>query len=251
MRSTLSVILITYNEAASIAACLESVAWADEIIVVDSGSDDETAAICRRYTPHVHVTNWLGFGMQKNRALALATCEWVLSVDADERVSTELRAEIDGILLAPEADAYELPRLSTYLGRPMRHGGWWPDYVTRLFRRGAARFSDVPVHEALLVEGRTGRLRVPLIHHPFKNLAQVIGKMDSYSTAAAMALAERGRGAGLASAILHGFFAFLRTYVLRAGFLDGKLGFVLAVSNAEGAYYKYLKLAERGGRLSG
>ena len=132
----------------------------------------------------------------------------------------------------------------------MRHGGWWPDHVTRLFRRGSARFSEARVHETLQVTGRTGRLKQHLIHHPFRSLDQVIGKMDSYSTAAAAGMAERGRRAGLTSAVLHGLFAFLRTYVLRAGFLDGRLGFVLAVSNAEGAYYKYLKLAERSGRLS-
>jgi glycosyltransferase involved in cell wall biosynthesis len=249
-RPRLSVIVITYNEAANIAACLESVAWADEIVVVDSGSSDETAAICRRYTQRVEITDWPGFGPQKNRALERATGDWVLSIDADERVTPELRAEIEQALAAPAADAYELPRLSSYLGQAMRHGGWWPDYVTRLFRRGTARFSDARVHETLVVTGRVGRLRQPLLHHPFRRLDQVIGKMDSYSTAAAMSLAERGRSAGLGSAVVHGFFAFLRTYVLRGGFLDGRLGFVLAVSNAEGAYYKYLKLAERTGRLS-
>jgi glycosyltransferase involved in cell wall biosynthesis len=246
----LSVILITRNEAANIAACLESVAWADEIVVVDSGSTDETPAICRRYTQNLTVTDWPGFGPQKNRALDRATGDWVLTIDADERVTPELRAEIEQVLQAPDADAYELPRLSSYLGQAMRHGGWWPDHVTRLFRRGSARFSEARVHETLQVTGRTGRLKQHLIHHPFRSLDQVIGKMDSYSTAAAAGMAERGRSAGLTSAVLHGLFAFLRTYVLRAGFLDGRLGFVLAVSNAEGAYYKYLKLAERSGRLS-
>jgi glycosyltransferase involved in cell wall biosynthesis len=246
----LSVILITRDEASNIAACLESVAWADEIVVVDSGSTDETPAICRRYTPNVTVTDWPGFGPQKNRALDRASGDWVLSIDADERVTPELRTEIEQVLQAPDADAYELPRLSSYLGQAMRHGGWWPDHVTRLFRRGSARFSEARVHETLQVTGRTGRLKQHLIHHPFRSLDQVIGKMDSYSTAAAAGMAERGRSAGLTSAVLHGFFAFLRTYVLRAGFLDGRLGFVLAVSNAEGAYYKYLKLAECSGRLT-
>jgi glycosyltransferase involved in cell wall biosynthesis len=246
----LSVILITRNEAANIAACLESVAWADEIVVVDSGSTDQTPGICRRYTRNVTVTDWPGFGPQKNRALDLATGDWVLSIDADERVTPELRVEIEAVLAAPDAEAYELPRLSSYLGQPMRHGGWWPDYVTRLFRRGSARFSEARVHETLQVRGRVGRLKQHLIHHPFRSLDQVIGKMDSYSSAAAAGMAERGRSAGLGSAVLHGLFAFLRTYLLRGGILDGRLGFVLAVSNAEGAYYKYLKLAERSGRLS-
>ena len=246
----LSVILITHNEAANIAACLESVAWADEIVVVDSGSSDETVAICGRYSAKVQVTSdWPGFGPQKNRAVGLATGDWLLSIDADERVTPELRAEIEQALAAPDSDAYEMPRLSSYLGQPMRHGGWWPDYVTRLFRRGAARFSEARVHETVLVQGRTGRLHQHLVHYSFRSVEQVVAKMDSYSTAAAVAMAERGRSAGLGSAVLHGFFAFFRTYVLRAGFLDGRLGLVLAVSNAEGAYYKYLKLAVRSGKL--
>jgi glycosyltransferase involved in cell wall biosynthesis len=248
----LSVFLITRNEAHNIAACLESVAWADEIVVLDSGSSDETAAICRRYGARVETSaDWPGFGVQKNRALDLAGGDWLLSIDADERVTPELRAEIEQVLRAPDADAYEMPRLSSYLGQPMRHGGWWPDHVTRLFRRGAARFTEARVHEALVVQGRSGRLRNHLVHHSFRSVEQVIAKMDAYSTYAADGMAERGRGAGLASAVLHGLFAFLRTYLLRAGFLDGRLGFVLAVSNAEGAYYKYLKLALRSGRLGG
>ena len=239
----LSVILITHNEAANIAACLESVAWADEIVVVDSGSSDETVAICGRYSAKVQVTSdWPGFGPQKNRAVGLATGDWLLSIDADERVTPELRAEIEQALAAPDSDAYEMPRLSSYLGQPMRHGGWWPDYVTRLFRRGAARFSEARVHETVLGQGRTGRLHQHLVHYSFRSVEQVVAKMDSYSTAAAVAMAERGRSAGLGSAVLHGFFAFFRTYVLRAGFLDGREGFMLAVSNAEGAYYRYLKL---------
>jgi glycosyltransferase involved in cell wall biosynthesis len=245
----LSVFLITRNEAANIAACLESVAWADEIVVLDSSSD-ETPAICARYGARVTTsTEWPGFGPQKNRAMDLASGDWLLSIDADERLTPELRAEIEQVLAAPDAEAYEMPRLSSYLGQPMRHGGWWPDHVTRLFRRGAARFNDAKVHEALQVQGRTGRLRNHLVHHSFRSVEQVIAKMDSYSSYAAAGMAERGRSANLTSAVLHGLFAFLRTYVLRAGFLDGRLGFVLAVSNAEGAYYKYLKLALRSRRL--
>lgn len=249
--SKLSVFLITRNEAQNIAACLESVSWADEIVVLDSGSSDETVAICRRYGAKVETSaGWPGFGPQKNRAMDLASGDWLLSIDADERVTPELRAEIQQALTAPDADAYEMPRLSSYLGQPMRHGGWWPDHVTRLFRRGAARFNEAKVHESLQVRGRTGRLRNHLVHYSFRSVEQVIAKMDAYSTYAADGMAERGRSAGVASAVLHGLFAFLRTYVLRAGFLDGRLGFVLAVSNAEGAYYKYLKLALRSGRLS-
>lgn len=248
-RPRLSVILIVRDEAEVVGDCLESVKWADEIVVLDSGSRDDTVAICRRYTDKVQVTDWPGFGPQKNRALTTATGDWVLSIDADERVTPELRAEIEQALSSPVADAYEMPRLSSYLGQPMRHGGWWPDYVTRLFRRGSARFSDAAVHETVQVEGRTGRLKSHLVHLSFRRVEQVVGKMDSYSTAAAHAMAARGKTAGVGSAVLHGFFAFLRTYLLRAGFLDGRLGLVLAISNAEGAFYKYLKLAELSGRF--
>ena len=178
-RPRLSVILIVRDEADVVADCLESVKWADEIVVLDSGSRDDTVSICRRYTDKVQSTDWPGFGPQKNRALAAATGDWVLSIDADERVPPELRAEIEAVLATPAADAYEMPRLSSYLGQPMRHGGWWPDYVTRLFRRGSARFSDAAVHETVIVEGRTARLKHHLVHLSFRRIQQVVGKMDS------------------------------------------------------------------------
>lgn len=243
---SLSVIIITKNEAADIRACLESVAWADEIIVVDSGSTDDTVAICREMGAQVHVTpDWPGFGAQKNRALNHATRDWVLSLDADERVSPELRAEILHVISEPGASAaYDVPRLSSYCGRFMRHSGWYPDYVTRLFRRGAARFSGDVVHERLLVEGEPGRLRGELLHFAFADPEEVLRKVDQYSTAGAQRMHARGRKATLTGAVARGFWSFLRTYVLRLGFLDGREGFMLAVSNAEGTYYRYIKLLQ-------
>ncbi len=239
----LSVTVITKNEVNFIRACLDSVRWADEIIVVDSGSTDGTVEICREYTDKIMLTDWPGFGPQKNRALAMATSEWVLSLDADEQVSPELKQEILSAMSFPEDHAaFDLPRRSSYCGRRMRHGGWWPDYVTRLFRRGSARFSDDLVHERLVVDGRIGRLREPLIHSAFENLENVLETMDRYSTIGARMMHDRGKKATMATAILHGFWSFFHTYVVRAGFLDGRAGFMLAVSNAEGTYYKYLKL---------
>mgnify|MGYP001480112684 CR=1 FL=1 len=239
----LSVTVITKNEVNFIRACLDSVRWADEIIVVDSGSTDGTVEICREYTDKIMLTDWPGFGPQKNRALAMATSEWVLSLDADEQVSPELKQEILSAMSFPEDHAaFDLPRRSSYCGRRMRHGGWWPDYVTRLFRRGSARFSDDLVHERLVVDGRIGRLREPLIHAAFENLENVLETMDRYSTIGARMMHDRGKKATMATAILHGFWSFFHTYVVRAGFLDGRAGFMLAVSNAEGTYYKYLKL---------
>lgn len=239
----LSVILITKNEAANIRACLESVAWADEIVVVDSGSTDGTVAIAREFTFHVHEHDWPGFGRQKNRALDYASGDWVLSLDADERVTPELRTAIEAALRNADAcAAYRVSRLSSYCGRFMRHSGWYPDLIVRLFRRGAARFSDDLVHERLLVEGRIGQLDGELLHYAFDNAEEVLHKMDRYSTAGAQMLYQRGRNATLGGAVLRGLWSFVRTWVLRGGFLDGREGFMLAVSNAEGTYYRYIKL---------
>ena len=240
----LSVIIITMNEAANIRACLESVAWADEIIVVDSGSTDATAEICREFGARVYMHDWPGFGVQKNRALDYAANEWVFSLDADERVTPDLRAAIEAVLCKQQdaCVAYRVSRLSSYCGRFMRHSGWYPDHIVRLFRRDAARFSDDLVHERLLVEGQIGQLDGELLHYAFDNLEEVLHKVNRYSSAGAVMLQQRGRHASLGGAVLRGLWSFLRTYVLRGGFLDGREGFMLAVSNAEGTYYRYLKL---------
>lgn len=242
MDNQLSVIIITKNEAANIRTCLESVAWADEIIVVDSGSSDDTVAICREFTPHVHSHDWPGFGPQKNRALDYASKDWVLSLDADERIPPALRAEIQAAMREESADAYEMPRLSSFFGRYIRHSGWHPDYVTRLFRRGAGRFSDDLVHERVMVTGSTGRLIQPILHESFRNAEELLAKINHYSTASAHMLHRKNRKASLKTAIAHALWAFLRTYILRGGFLDGREGFMLAVSTAEGTYYRYVKL---------
>jgi len=241
---SLSVIVITKNEEASIADCLASVAWADEIIVFDSGSTDRTVELCRAYTDKVHVTgDWPGFGPQKNRAREFAAGEWVLSLDADECVTPDLRQELEAAMSNPgDRVAFAVPRRSSYCGRPMRHSGWWPDYVIRLFRRGRGRFSDDLIHERLIIDGPVGRLRSPLVHEAFDSLEDVIETMNRYSTAGACLMSDQEKRATLVGAILHGLWSFFHTYVIRAGFLDGREGFLLAVSNAEGTYYRYLKL---------
>ena len=240
----LSVVLITKNAAPVIRRCLESVAWADEIVVLDSESSDGTAELCREFTPRVEtVRDWPGFGPLKNRAVEQARGEWIFNIDADEWVTPALRAEIEAALRAPgEAAAFRVPRRSSYCGRFIRHSGWWPDHVTRLFRRGRARFSEDQVHERLLVEGGVGTLRQPLLHEAFRDLEQVLGKVNTYSSQGALGLRKRGAKATVATAVAHGAWTFFRTYCLRAGFLDGREGFMLAVSNAEGTYYRYLKL---------
>ena len=241
----LSVILIAMNEEASIARTLRSVAFADEIVVVDSGSSDRTVDIARELGAKVTVTgDWPGFGPQKNRALDLATGDWVLSLDADEWLTAECAEEIRHVVAAGAAGpvAYRMPRRSSFCGRFLRHSGWWPDYVVRLFRRGRARFSGDSVHERVIVDGTPATLKQPILHETFVDLEDMLVKMNSYSTLTARRLRQDGRTAGLTQAVLRALWAFVRTYFLRAGFLDGREGFMLAVATAEGTYYRYAKL---------
>lgn len=241
--ASLSVTVITKNEAHNIEACLRSVMFADQLVVLDSGSTDDTAAIARSLGAEVVCSaDWQGFGIQKNRALALARCDWVLSLDADERVTPELQAEIQATLNAPAFDVYALPRLSSYCGQYMRHSGWYPDRVTRLFRRQAAQFSEDLVHERVVASRPVGQLHSPMLHESFRNFEAVLDKANRYSTAGALSLFSKGKQASLGKALGHGLWAFIRTYFLRCGFLDGRMGLVLAISNAEGTYYRYLKL---------
>lgn len=242
----LSVIIITFNEIKHIGACLDSVQpFADEIIVVDSGSTDGTPELCREKGAQVTVTtDWPGFGQQKNRALDLAKGEWVLSIDADERVTPELAEDIKNVLLSPTYPAYQIPRQSNYCGRWMKHSGWSPDYVLRLFRREGTAFSDDKVHERVIFSDQRsiGRLPHPFLHYSYDTIEDVIDRMNHYSTAGAEMKLAKGQKSSLKKAIFHGVWAFFRTYILQRGFLDGREGFMLAVSNAEGVYYRYLKM---------
>ena len=239
----LSVIVITKNEAHNIAACLESVRFADQIVVLDGGSTDSTIELAKNMGAHVSIdANWQGFGVQKNRALALASGVWVLSIDADERVTPQLQAEIVTAMRSAEFNVYCFPRLSSYCGQYMRHSGWYPDYTTRLFKRGFAEFSNDLVHEKLVTSQSVGRLQARLLHESFTSFEAVLDKANRYSTAGAKTLLAKGKKASLGKALGHGFWAFFRTYILRFGFLDGRMGLVLAISNAEGTYYRYLKL---------
>lgn len=241
--ASLSVIVITKNESHNINACLLSAAFADEIVVLDSGSTDDTVQKARLMGARVSVSSdWQGFGIQKNRAVALTATEWVLSLDADERISTELKAEIQAVLAAPAFDVYSFPRLSSYCGQYMHHSGWYPDRVTRLFRRNSAVFSDDLVHEKLVTRSEVGELRSVMMHESFRDFEMVLDKVNRYSSAGAQSLLAKGRHSSPIKAVGHGLWAFFRTYFLRLGFLDGRMGFVLAMSNAEGTYYRYLKL---------
>lgn len=242
MTARLSAIVIAKNEARNIGTCLDSLAFCDQRIVVDGDSEDETATLARANGADVTVSKeWRGFGHQKNMALSLANGDWVLSVDADERISEALAAEIRKAIAAGDADGYEMPRLSTFCGRPMRHSGWYPDYVLRLFRRGRARFSDDLVHERVICDGPVARLKEPLTHHPVERLEDSLSRMDRYSTARAEMIVDSGRRVSFFTGILRGWWTFIQTYFIRLGFLDGREGFLLAVANAEGTYYRYMK----------
>ena len=242
----LSVVLITRDEEPRIGATLDSVAFADERIVLDHGSRDRTCEIAAARGAHVHqAQDWPGFGPQKNRAIALATGDWILALDADEQVSPDLAEEIRRAVREPQADVYALPRLSRFCGRYMLHSGWWPDRVPRLFRRGKARYSDDHVHERLLFEGVSARLHAPLLHDTHRSFEHALQKMNHYTSLSADEAWAHGKRSGILRGITRAFWSFLRTYILRRGFLDGREGLLLALMVAEHTLYKHVKLAER------
>lgn len=251
MRLKLSVIIITKNESENIVECLESVYFADEIIVVDSGSEDDTCMLARQAGAIVYqTTDWPGFGPQKNRALSYAKGQWVLSLDADERISKHLAQEIKQLLaldnnsenIEPIYSAYEISRLSCYAGRWMQHAGWHPDYVLRLFQRKKARFSEALVHESVRYDGPKGRLKGVIYHYPYDSADTHIQKMNHYSSAAAKALHERGKTISIPGVFFKMFWTFIRVYLIRRAFLDGKPGLMLALMAATGNMFRYSKL---------
>ena len=240
---SLSVILITKNEERHIRDCLASVAFADEVIVLDSGSSDRTCEIAESLGARVHRSaDWPGFGPQKNRALDLAGCDWVLSIDADERVTPELAQSIQQAMRDGGHDAYKIARLSNFCGRWIRHSGWWPDYVVRLFRRGKARFTEVAVHEKVVAQGTTGVLDAHFLHYPYADLDALLAKVNRYSTDAAYMMHAKGKRTSLPGVVGHSLWTFVRIYVIRRGFLDGREGFVLAAVAAAGSFFRYSKL---------
>jgi glycosyltransferase involved in cell wall biosynthesis len=256
MPKTLSVALITRNEAANLPRTLASVRWAAEIVVVDSGSTDATLDFARDAGARVFEEPWKGFAAQKNSAIAHATCDWILSLDADEEVSPELAEEIQALLAGDSAfGAYRFPRLNHFLGRPLRHGGYWPDPKLRLFRRGAARFADRQVHETMQMTGDAsapvGRLRGHLIHHCYPTLSDYIEHMNRYSSIAAQALVASGR-AGTSwpwltwNALLNPAATFLYNYVFRLGFLDGSAGLLQHINHSFYIHWKFAKAWQMG-----
>jgi glycosyltransferase involved in cell wall biosynthesis len=252
MPLTLSVAIITKNEEANLARTLASVRWADEIVIVDSGSTDRTAEIAREFGAKFFVEEWRGFGAQKNSAIAKCSGDWVLSLDADEEVSAELAEDIRGLLRGqPEHEAYFLPRRNFFLGRWIRHGGYYPDPKLRLFRRGGAQFEERAVHETIRRSGPAGRLRGDLIHHAYPTLDAYIEHMNRYSALGATQAVARGKTSRSIFTFLWNVFVipvatFKYNYFLRLGFLDGREGLLLHLYHSVYVSWKYAKAWEKG-----
>jgi glycosyltransferase involved in cell wall biosynthesis len=244
-RRHLSAVVISLNEEKRIGSCLQSLSFADEIVVVDSGSTDGTAGIARSHGARVVELPWMGFGPQKQAAVDAATHDIVFNVDCDERVTPALAAEIRGLLDSPPAfAAWSVPR-RTFLGdKEIRHCGWYPDRTIRLFDRRTARFSDDMVHEKVRVDGPVGELANPLLHYSFAGLADLLVKLDRYSDLSARQMAGKGRRCGVCDLLLRPPFAFFKCYFLRLGILDGIEGFIVSCTTAMLSFAKYVKLRE-------
>ena len=252
MRKTLSVAIITRNEEANLERTLGSVAWADEIVVLDCGSSDRTEEIARKFRARFFVEEWQGFAAQKNSALEKCACDWLLSLDADEALSDELAKEIWELLEGdPPFDGYALPRRNLFLGRWMRFGGFYPDPKLRLFRRGAAEFEARPVHETVHFPGKAGRLKGDMVHNAYPTLTDYIAHMDRYSTLGAERVVSTGKWgrqwpAFAANVALNPAATFVYNYFFRLGFLDGREGLLLHLYHSVYVSWKYAKAWERG-----
>jgi glycosyltransferase involved in cell wall biosynthesis len=238
----LTVTVITRNEAQNIDGCLASLAWADEIVVIDAGSTDDTVAIARRHAARIEVRPWPGYSAQKNYAASIASHDWILSLDADERVPPELAAEIQTLLASePARRGYRVPRVAWYLGRWIRGTDWYPDYQLRLYDRRAGRWNGRRVHESVALDGEPGILHHDLQHFAYRDISQHLSTIDRYTTLAAEQWAEEGHRVSPAAIIVHPPFAFFRNYVLKRGFTLGAAGLLVSVLNS---YYVFLKMAK-------
>ena len=244
--STLSVILIAKNEEDNIQECLSTVSWADEIVVVDAGSSDTTVKKAQAFTGKVFVRPWEGYGAAKNYAMSQASSEWILWLDADERVTGALKDEIRRTIASPEDStvAYSVPRKANFLGRWIRHCGWYPGRVTRLFRRGKGHFTDSKVHERLEIEGPQGNLSSDLLHYTDPTLSHYFEKFNKYTSLAAEELSEDDRQFGVGQITFRPLWTFIRMYFLKLGFLDGLPGFILCILSSLYVFTKYAKLWE-------
>lgn len=244
MRNALSVVLITKNAGVSLRKCLDSCRWADEILLVDSGSSDDTQTIAMDYGARFIHQDWLGFGPQKQFAVRQASHDWVLCLDADEWLSEELTTEINGLLNNPQQMAYRFARCNRFMGRFLRHGEGYPDLSLRLFHRAHARWSDDAVHETVLTEGPVGRLQGDLMHESGEDVALYLAKQNRYTSLQAEMLYKRGKTVGVGKLLFSPLLRFVKFYLLRQGFRDGLPGFVHIAIGCFNSYIKYAKLIE-------
>lgn len=246
MRNMISATVITRNEADNIENCLRTLDWVDEIIVVDQFSTDETAQIAKGFGAQVFEERWKGFAQQKNSAIEKASGRWILSIDADERLTPQLRQEIvEVVSLETNINGYYIARRNYFCGRWIRHGGWYPDYNLRLFRKGFGEFQERTVHEKVMVEGAVGYLKNALEHYTYSSVSEYIVRMEKYSRLAAMQIHQENRWSRWHNLSLRPIFTFLNMYLLRMGFLDGSKGFFLAVSYAYYTFLKYYRFYEK------
>ncbi|KPL01353.1 MAG: hypothetical protein AMJ91_00300 [candidate division Zixibacteria bacterium SM23_73_3] len=241
--SKISCIIITYNESRNIRRCLKSISWTDEIVVVDAHSTDDTKKIVSEFTDKIYDLKWEGFGPAKEFARSQASGEWILSVDADEVVSKELREEIQRMIESCNSlDGYYIPRRSNFLGRWIRYGGWYPDFVMRLFRKDRGNFSHRLVHEEVRVDGKSGCLKNDLLHYTDPNFDHYLEKLNRYTSLDALQLYTRGRKAKLLDILFRPPITFVKMYIFKKGFLDGTPGLILSISSAFHVFSKYVKL---------
>jgi glycosyltransferase involved in cell wall biosynthesis len=238
----ISAVVITHNEEANIEECLRSVSWADEIVVVDAMSTDTTCDIARGFTDMVFSEPWEGYVTARRHAIASARSEWILSIDADERVTPELRAEIETHLADPEFDGYLIPRKAYFLGRWIKHCGWYPGYVLRLFRKDKARVTEKMVHEGIRVDGRVGTLKSSILHYTYRTVDAYFDRFNRYTSLAAKESRLRGKRVNLADILLRPVSQFFKMYVIKMGMLDGLQGLILCVFSASYVFTKYVKL---------
>lgn len=243
--SSLSVAVITLNEEANIVPCLESASWADEIVVLDSGSTDRTVELARQFTDRVFSVPWQGFGKTKNLAVFEARRPWVFVLDADERITPPLRREIEAVVQADgPVNGYRVPRRNHFCGRFIKYLGWYPDYSIRLFRKAKGRFAEREVHESVEVEGPVGTLQHPMLHYTYNSISDFVLRMDRYSTLAARELLQRGKKPVPGELVWRPLLTFLKLYLLQRGFLAGRDGYTLAFLYSTYNFLKYYKFRE-------
>lgn len=245
MKAMLSVAIITRNEEAMLADCLESVSFADDIVVVDSESTDRTVAIAKGFNCRVFVEPWKGFGPQKMSAVEKCRHDWVLLLDADERIPEETKAAILGVLQGgAAADGYSFFRKAFFNNKWIKHCGWWPDEIVRLFRKDKGSVTGRAVHECVEVRGTVRRLAGPILHYPVRDIDALLAKSIVYSTLGAQELAKAGKRASALTACLHALASFTKSYIIKKGFLDGQEGFLISITGSITTFYKYIKLME-------